>query len=82
MFFLTRPTCYNRIVTVKEIMKNVLLILVAIIAISSIAYGSWKFERWWHYKLSYSSQVAEQIQPIVDRVTALEKRVLELENKK
>lgn len=52
-----------------------------IIILVCLAYGSWKFERWWHYKFSYSSQVTEQIQPLVDRVIALEKRVEQLEGK-
>lgn len=63
-------------------MKDVLLILGAVLLALALAYGAWQFERWWNYKQYYYSQVAEQVQPLVDRVTALENRVLVLENKK
>lgn len=63
-------------------MKNLLLFLGFVLLVTALTYGSWRFQRWFHYKMAYSSQVTEQVQPIVDRVTALEKRVFELENKK
>lgn len=63
-------------------MKNILLILVVVFVLVAVSFGSWKVQRYVHYKFSYESQVAKQIQPIVDRVNALEKRIVVLENKK
>lgn len=51
-----------------------------VIVLACFSYGAWRFERWWHYKFSYSTQVAEQMQPLVNRVTDLEKRIATLEN--
>ena len=65
----------------KEKLYSILITLGIIIALICIMYGSWKFERRINYKISYSSQVTEQIQPLVDRVTVLEKRVEQLEKK-
>jgi biopolymer transport protein ExbB/TolQ len=66
-------------------MKNELSVFVApvlgIIAAIFLVVGGWKLERWINYKISYSSQVTEQVQPLVDRVSALEKRVEQLEKK-
>lgn len=62
-------------------MKNVLAFLAVILFFTVVVYGSWKLERWWHYKFSYSYQVTEQVQPLVDRIVLLEKRVDVLEKK-
>lgn len=66
-------------------MKNELSVFVipiaGIIVSILLVIGGWKLERWINYKMSYSSQVSEQVQPLVDRIVVLEKRVDALENK-
>ena len=63
-------------------MKNVLGILLVLVAIVAVAYGSWRLERWWHYKFSYQAQVQLDMQPLVQRVADLERRVSVLETNK
>lgn len=58
-----------------------MLFVAAFLLIAGIGYGGWKLERWWHYKFSYQSQVQEDMKPLVERIEALEKRVIELEKK-
>jgi predicted PurR-regulated permease PerM len=61
--------------------KELAPFIVGICIITGIAYCSWRIERWFHYKYSYSNQVQEQIQPLVNRIDALEKRIEQLEKK-
>lgn len=63
-------------------MKDTLKIIVLVIVIGALAYGGWQLQRTLNYKFSYSSQVDTQIKPLVDRISALELKVKNLENKK
>lgn len=71
----------KRLILYRDVMKNVLAFLAVILFFTVLVYGIWRLERWWHYKFSYSSQVSEQVQPMVDRIVVLEKRVDALEKK-
>ena len=62
-------------------MKQVLVILGFIVFLAAFSYGCWRFERWVNYKFGYRADVQEEVQPLAERVTALEKRVAELEKK-
>jgi len=63
-------------------MKHVLILMSVFIVALCLAWGCWRLERWWNWKVSYQSQVEQVVQPLEQRVTDLEKRVLVLENKK
>jgi len=63
-------------------MKNVIGISLGIILLFAISYEGWKLQRFVHYKFSYQSQVEEQIKPLIERISVLEKKVGELESKK
>ncbi len=52
------------------------------LVLGAIIYGGWRFERWWNYKMSTQGHVQKEIQPLIVRIDALEKRVLELEKAK
>lgn len=72
----------KRLILYHGVMKNdiagpIIIVITAIL----LVIGGWKLERWINYKMSYSSQVTSQVQPLVDRVTVLEKRVEQLEKK-
>ena len=62
-------------------MKDILGYLFAFVAIVLIAYGSWRIERYVHYKWSYQAQVQAEIKPLQEQVNALEARVKKLESK-
>jgi hypothetical protein len=62
-------------------MKEVIGIILAIVLVACIAYGSWTIQKKVNYKFMYSSQVEKQIQPLVVRINELEKRVKALESK-
>lgn len=72
-----QPILYSRVMKNKLVYEPIVLFVVVL----CVAFGGWKFERWLNYKISYSSQVTEQVQPIVDRIVVLEKRVNALEKK-
>lgn len=75
-----QPILYHH-VTKRDFLYLLPRTLGIIIILVCLAYGSWKFERWSYYKFSYSSQVSEQVQPLVDRIVVLEKRMDALEKK-
>jgi len=52
------------------------------VLIGALSYGSWRFERWVHYKFSYQAQVQAEMQPLVKRISDLELRVSVLETNK
>lgn len=60
-------------------MKSTLGFLAALVIIVLVAYGSWRLQRWGHYKFSYQSQVQEDLKPLVVRISDLERRVSVLE---
>lgn len=64
----------------KEIFETSVVFVVIMVVICFVL-AAWKLERWINYKTSYSYQVSEQVQPLVDRVMDLEKRVDALEKK-
>lgn len=63
---------------------GMIIVLIAIFVI--ISFGSWKLNRWFNYRLAYSSQVRtemrKEIEPLKKRVEILEHRVQDLEKEK
>ncbi len=60
-------------------MKNVFGIFFGIALVVAVAYGSWRLERWFHYKFSYQSQVRAELVPLRKQIADLERRVSVLE---
>jgi len=56
-------------------------ILLAIIFVGAVAYGSWRVERWLNWKFGYSKDVSSEVVPLEKRIDELEQRIKELENK-
>lgn len=65
--------------------ETIFNILLGIFIVLTVAIGGWKLERWLHYKLSYESQVQEEIQkavkPLQKELSKLEARIVKLETK-
>jgi hypothetical protein len=61
-------------------MKTIGLYIALIAVVLALSYGSWRLERWAHYKFGYQSQVQSEIQPLVKRISVLEQRVSAIEN--
>ncbi len=60
-------------------MKNIVAILGVVVLLVILSYGSWRVERWAHYKFSYQSQVQKEMKPLLNRIEKLEYRVSVLE---
>lgn len=56
--------------------------ILAFILVAALGYGGWRLERWFHYKFSYQSQVQAEMQPLVNRIADLERRVSAIETNK
>lgn len=67
-------------------MKVILGAVGVLVIVAGIAYGSFRIERWYHYKFGYQSKVeesiTERVQPLERRLKELEARVKELESQK
>jgi cytochrome oxidase assembly protein ShyY1 len=63
-------------------MKALLMWIVAVMIVVTVGYGSWQLDRKFKYKFGYQSQVQAELQPLVERINALEIRVKQLENKR
>jgi hypothetical protein len=61
-------------------MKFVLSIIAAIIVIALSYVVGWGVERWINWKLGYSKDVSSEIQPLIDRLDDLERRIEVIES--
>jgi len=65
-------------------MKTILLYIAVVSIIIVVGIGSFKLERWWHYKTSYQKKVQEEVQqqliPLEKRVSQLEAEIKALKN--
>ncbi len=57
-------------------MKEVSLYIIVVVVLITIAYGSWRFEKWVNYKFSYELEVKRAVEPLEKRIIELEKRVM------
>jgi len=61
--------------------KTGLGVTAAIVVILVLAYGVWKLNTWWNFKVRYKGQAEEMVEPLEDRIEKLEARVRVLEKK-
>ncbi len=56
-------------------MKNLLIIFIIVM----LLFVFWHFQRTFKYKFGYQTQVQSEIQPLINRIDDLEKRIKKLE---
>jgi len=62
-------------------MKYILAVILTILLVG-LSVGGCKLERYIHYKYSYQYMVTEQMKPLADKVSSLERRIEQLEKNK
>ena len=62
-------------------MKKVLGYIVFGIFLLCIGYGSFKLNRYIHYKFSYKQKIEQHLEPVNKKLNELEKRIERLEDK-
>ena len=63
----------------KENLQWFGIVVIVIVCLSVLSYIGFKTERWFHYKFGYQDKVQEEVQPVLERLNDLERRVLFLE---